>query len=88
VQSYLAVGIALADADRRLVYGGGSKGIMGIVSGAVLEHGGQVTGIIPYAIIAAGGEGNKNESLSDLRLHVNESANGRKSTVSFLVLFF
>jgi predicted Rossmann-fold nucleotide-binding protein len=40
-----------------LVYGGGSFGIMGIVSGAVLEDGGQVTGIVPYAMVAAGGEG-------------------------------
>ena len=31
----------------RLVYGGGSVGLMGIVARAVLAHGGQVTGIIP-----------------------------------------
>src|SRR4051812_20764581 len=30
-----------------LVYGGGSKGLMGAVATAVLEHGGHVTGIIP-----------------------------------------
>lgn len=33
--------------------------MMGAISGAVLEGGGDVTGIIPYAIIAAGGEGIK-----------------------------
>ena len=38
------------------MYGGGSKGLMGTVSGAALAAGGQVTGIIPYAIVAAGGE--------------------------------
>lgn len=32
---------------------------MGIVSGAVLEHGGQVTGVVPFAMVAAGGEGDK-----------------------------
>jgi uncharacterized protein (TIGR00730 family) len=30
-----------------LVFGGGSIGMMGAVAGAVLEHGGSVTGIIP-----------------------------------------
>src|ERR1044072_9712590 len=30
-----------------LVYGGGSRGLMGAVANAVLDHGGQVTGIIP-----------------------------------------
>ena len=32
---------------------------MGIVSGAALEHGGHVTGVVPFAMIAAGGEGDK-----------------------------
>jgi predicted Rossmann-fold nucleotide-binding protein len=50
------VGRALAAAKRPLVYGGGSKGIMGVVSGAVLDHGGDVTGVVPFAMI---GEGNK-----------------------------
>lgn len=31
----------------RLVYGGGSVGLMGALAEAVLEHGGEVTGIIP-----------------------------------------
>jgi uncharacterized protein (TIGR00730 family) len=30
-----------------LVYGGGSRGLMGAVASAVLDHGGHVTGIIP-----------------------------------------
>jgi hypothetical protein len=32
---------------------------MGVVSGAVLEGGGQVTGVVPFAMVAAGGEGEK-----------------------------
>ena len=40
-------GKILADHDVRLVYGGGSVGLMGAVADAVLEHGGKVTGIIP-----------------------------------------
>ena len=30
-----------------LVYGGASMGLMGAIADAVLEHGGQVTGVIP-----------------------------------------
>jgi uncharacterized protein (TIGR00730 family) len=42
-----ALGRNLAEAGVRLVYGGGSNGLMGAVARSVLEHGGQVTGIIP-----------------------------------------
>ncbi len=41
------LGRYLAEAGIRLVYGGGSVGLMGIVARTVLEHGGDVTGIIP-----------------------------------------
>ena len=51
-----ALGNELAAEKRQLVYGGGFKGIMGIVSNAVLGGGGDVVGVIPYAILAAGGE--------------------------------
>ncbi|KAF8969942.1 hypothetical protein BDZ97DRAFT_1957525 [Flammula alnicola] len=54
-----SLGSALAAADRPLVYGGGSNGIMGVVSGSVLENGGKVIGVIPHAMIAAGGEKDK-----------------------------
>lgn len=40
-------GKALAKASVRLVYGGGSTGLMGEVARATLAHGGEVTGIIP-----------------------------------------
>lgn len=49
----------MASSKRPLVYGGGGRGIMGVVSGAVLDEGGKVTGIIPYAIHALGGEEEK-----------------------------
>ncbi|KAG2115526.1 hypothetical protein DEU56DRAFT_840864 [Suillus clintonianus] len=52
----LSLGRALAEAKRPLVYGGGNCGIMGVVSGAVMDEGGKVIGVIPYAIHAAGGE--------------------------------
>jgi uncharacterized protein (TIGR00730 family) len=41
------LGRAMAAADIRLVYGGGSVGLMGTVARTVLEAGGAVTGIIP-----------------------------------------
>src|SRR5258708_25765042 len=42
-----ACGKALAENGIRLVYGGGSLGLMGAVATSVLDHGGTVTGIIP-----------------------------------------
>ncbi len=42
-----ALGLALAQADLGLVYGGGNNGLMGMVARTVLEAGGRVTGIIP-----------------------------------------
>ena len=41
------LGAAIAEAGLRLVYGGGTKGLMGAVSRGVMDAGGQVTGIIP-----------------------------------------
>ncbi|MSP20987.1 MAG: TIGR00730 family Rossman fold protein [Alphaproteobacteria bacterium] len=40
-------GEILANAKVRLVYGGGSIGLMGVLADAVLAAGGQVTGVIP-----------------------------------------
>ncbi|WWC89939.1 uncharacterized protein L201_004868 [Kwoniella dendrophila CBS 6074] len=45
-----AVGRALAEADIPLVYGGGRRGIMGVVSQACLKAGGYVHGIVPSAL--------------------------------------
>ncbi|KAJ7915541.1 hypothetical protein B0H13DRAFT_2000153 [Mycena leptocephala] len=65
----LSLGHAMAEAKRPLIYGGGSKGLMGVVSGAVLEHGGKVTGIVPYAMTIAGGESEKVGSRVDVQLN-------------------
>ncbi len=40
-------GRILAENGIRLIYGGGSVGLMGAIADAVLEHGGEITGIIP-----------------------------------------
>jgi uncharacterized protein (TIGR00730 family) len=47
VESAIALGKALAENGIRLVYGGGSIGLMGAIATSVLDHGGTVTGIIP-----------------------------------------
>src|SRR5579871_3848470 len=52
IESAKAFGKELADHGIRLVYGGGSLGIMGAVASSVLDHGGQVTGIIPEFLTA------------------------------------
>ena len=70
--SFLAVGRALAAAKRPLVYGGGSSGIMGVVSSAVLEAGGKVTGVMPLTMIEAGGEGDKMIKKSLLNGHAKD----------------
>ena len=44
----VALGIAMAEAGIRLVYGGGSVGLMGLMARAALDAGGLVTGIIPH----------------------------------------
>jgi uncharacterized protein (TIGR00730 family) len=41
------LGRRFAETGIRLVYGGGSVGLMGEIASAVLRHGGHVTGIIP-----------------------------------------
>jgi predicted Rossmann-fold nucleotide-binding protein len=47
VEAAVAFGKILAENGIRLVYGGGSLGLMGAVAKSVLDHGGSVTGIIP-----------------------------------------
>jgi uncharacterized protein (TIGR00730 family) len=47
VEAAAKFGKILAENGVRLVYGGGSVGLMGALSETVLAHGGKVTGIIP-----------------------------------------
>ena len=47
VEAAVELGKALAENSIRLVYGGGSVGLMGAVAKSTLDHGGSVTGIIP-----------------------------------------
>jgi uncharacterized protein (TIGR00730 family) len=41
------LGRSIADAGLRLIYGGGTRGVMGAVARGTIEAGGKVTGIIP-----------------------------------------
>ncbi len=52
VQAAIALGKSLAENGVRLVYGGGSVGLMGAVATSALDHGGAVTGIIPDFLTA------------------------------------
>jgi uncharacterized protein (TIGR00730 family) len=46
-----AVGRSIAEAGLRLVYGGGTRGVMGAVAEGALRAGGKVTGIIPRFLV-------------------------------------
>jgi uncharacterized protein (TIGR00730 family) len=46
-----AFGKILAENNIRLIYGGGSVGLMGALAQAVLKHGGKATGVIPEFLV-------------------------------------
>lgn len=45
------LGKLLSENNIKLIYGGGSAGIMGIIADSVMEQGGNVTGIIPKILL-------------------------------------
>src|SRR5262245_35375215 len=51
VEAATAFGKILAENGIRLVYGGGSVGLMGALAESVLDHGGTVTGVIPEFLV-------------------------------------
>jgi len=51
VDAAQAFGAVLAKNDIGLVFGGGAVGMMGAIAKSVIEHGGQVTGIIPEFLV-------------------------------------
>ncbi|WP_150050467.1 MULTISPECIES: LOG family protein [Methylomonas] len=80
---YLAAAEALAEEmvgrGIRLVYGGADVGVMGAVANAVLAAGGQVTGIIPEALVS------KEVAHRNLtELHVTRSMHDRKAMMAEL----
>lgn len=78
-ESAIAFGRTLARRNIRLIYGGGSVGLMGLAADACLEAGGQVTGVIPRLLMEkeVGHAG-----LSDMR--VVETMHERKALMTQL----
>ena len=78
---YTRIAIALADAlvaqNIGLVYGGSSKGIMGVLADAVLQKGGQARGIMPDALVR---EEIAHDDLTEL--HITTSMHERKSLMA------
>jgi uncharacterized protein (TIGR00730 family) len=46
-----ALGPVLAERGIGLVYGGAHRGLMGVLADAVLQHGGEVIGVIPQVLV-------------------------------------
>jgi len=67
------LGKLLAESGKRVVYGGGHVGLMGLLADSALAHGGEVTGIIPEHIAD---KELAHEGLTDL--HVVKTMHERK----------
>lgn len=71
-----ALGKSIAAHGLRLVYGGGTKGIMGAVASGVMSNGGKVTGIIPEFLMDK--EASKHSLTALTELIVTEDMHQRK----------
>lgn len=45
------LGKLLAEKNIKLIYGGGSAGLMGVIADSIMQHGGHVTGFIPKILL-------------------------------------
>jgi len=79
-----SLGHALATQSRPLVYGGGTRGIMGIISDSVLQHGGSVVAVVPDAMLRAGGEGEQSSTWGPIG-HEELEEKGRDKVESVVV---
>jgi uncharacterized protein (TIGR00730 family) len=73
-----ALGRAMAGRGIGLVYGGGGIGMMGAVADAVIESGGEVIGVIPYALAA------KERARRDIDMRVVNTMHERKAMMAEL----
>ena len=74
-----ALGRALASGDRRLVYGGGTVGLMGVLADSALACGGEVVGVMPRHLVEL------EVAHSELsELHVVDSMHERKQVMADL----
>ena len=72
-------GSALASREIGLVYGGGNVGLMGILADSVIEHGGEVIGVIPEFLERA-----EVAHIGLTELHVVGSMHERKALMATL----
>lgn len=73
------LGKTIANQNRRLIYGGGNKGLMGIIANTVLANGGEVIGVIPERLVQA-----ETAHHGITRLEVVENMHQRKARLSEL----
>lgn len=79
VDAARALGELLLAADIGLVYGGASKGLMGVIANTVLDGGGEVRGVIPKTL-----EDKEIAHRGLTKLHVVDSMHDRKSMMAVL----
>lgn len=72
------LGRAMAERGIGLVYGGGGIGMMGAVADAVIEAGGEVIGVIPYALAS------KERARRDIDMRVVNTMHERKAMMADL----
>ena len=77
VEAARLLGADLARNGLRLVYGGGDKGLMGAVAESVLEHGGNVLGIIPEFLLLSE-QSHGAENIKDVDMQVVPDMHTRK----------
>lgn len=70
------LGKKLAEHEIRLVYGGGSRGIMGAISQSVQDNGGKVLGIIPDFLMPK--EGEWDQTSDNLEIAITYNMHERK----------
>jgi hypothetical protein len=73
VQHAEEVGLILAQKNIQIVYGGGKRGLMGVVANTAIKHQGKVVGVIPSLL-------NEKEDINDelTTLHIVETMHERK----------
>ena len=70
------LGQKLAENNIRLVYGGGSLGLMGILSKSFFSSGGRILGVIPKKLLAEEGINNNLDQVI-----ITEDMHSRKMTM-------
>lgn len=73
------LGALIARKGIGLVYGGGKRGMMGVISHSVLDHGGSVTGVVPKGVFS---DNLINKNITELK--VTDSMHSRKALMSGL----